>query len=141
MSSELMDLFFLKTELWERRLTNLKLIKSPPWTLCNLEKALSSLKNNKTVDPIGMVNELFKKGCIGDDLLQALLILYNGMKNYQTIPHFVTLENITTIYKNKGSRMDLNNDRGIFILTVLKKILDKLIYFDNYDEIDRNMSD
>ena len=39
------------------------------------------------------------------------------------------------------SRLDLDNDRGIFILTVLKKVLDKLIYFDNYNELDKNMSD
>ena len=57
------------------------------------------------------------------------------------IPMFMTLSNITTIYKNKGSRMDMNNDRGIFILTVMKKMLDKLIYEDNYKEIDKNMSD
>ena len=54
---------------------------------------------------------------------------------------FMSLSNITTIYKSKGSRLDLDNDRGIFILTVLKKILDKLIYFDNYNELDKNMSD
>ena len=37
--------------------------------------------------------------------------------------------------------MDMNNERGIFILTVLKKILDKLIYYDNFEDIDRHMSD
>ena len=35
----------------------------------------------------------------------------------------------------------MKNDRGIFILTVLKKILDNLIYQDNFDEIDNRMSD
>ena len=35
----------------------------------------------------------------------------------------------------------MKNDRGIFILTVLKKILDKLIYFDNFEEVDSRMSD
>ena len=34
----------------------------------------------------------------------------------------------------------MNIDRGIFILTVFKKILDKLLYFDLYDDIDSNMS-
>ena len=53
----------------------------------------------------------------------------------------MTLEDIATIFKNKGSRMDLKNDRGIFILTVLKKMLDKFTYFDNYEQIDENMSD
>ena len=35
----------------------------------------------------------------------------------------------------------MNNDRGIFILTVMKKIVDKLVYNDNYEEIDNQMTD
>ena len=49
-------------------------------------------------------------------------------------------QNITTIFKNKGSRQDMENDRGIFILSALKKILDKLIYIDKFENIDKNMS-
>ena len=67
--------------------------------------------------------------------------MFNGIKSHQFIPVFMALSNITSVYKNKGSRFDLENDRGIFILTVLKKILDKLIYFDNYEALDKNMSD
>lgn len=51
------------------------------------------------------------------------------------------LSNITSIHKNKGSRLSLENDRGIFIQTVLKKVLDKLIYAGNIDTIDQAMSD
>ena len=92
------------------------------------------------MDPVGMINEVFKAGCIGQDLKEALLMLFNGVKISQVIPNLMTLANITTIYK-KGSRLELENDRGIFILTVMKKILDKLIYADNYGEIDHKMSD
>ena len=35
----------------------------------------------------------------------------------------------------------MNNDRGIFILTLFKKVLDKLIYIDNFKDIDARMSD
>ena len=49
------------------------------------------------------------------------------------------LSNITSIYKNKGSRLSLDNDRGIFVQTTLRKILDQLIYAENYEHIDRNM--
>ena len=35
----------------------------------------------------------------------------------------------------------MNNDRGIFILTAMKKILDKLIFFDKFDDIESHMSD
>ena len=67
--------------------------------------------------------------------------MLNGVKVEHIIPTFMTYQNITTIYKNKGSRSDLNNDRGIFILTVMKKMLDNLLYNDNFDGIDGNMSD
>ena len=85
-----------------------------------------------------MINELFKSECAGSDLLESLLLLFNGIKKTFSIPKFMILENITTIFKNTGSRFDMDNDRGIFILTVLKKILDKLVY--NYNDIDTNMS-
>ena len=37
--------------------------------------------------------------------------------------------------------MELSNDRGIFILGVLRKILDKLIYLDKYPDLELAMSD
>ena len=63
------------------------------------------------------------------------------MKNNIHAPDFLLLSNITSLYKNKGERSDLNNDRGIFVLGVLRTILDKLIYFDSYSKIDAKMSD
>ena len=141
MKPELLDLYFLKTELWMSRLNYLKNVKSAPWKIENLEKVLKGLKNNKCMDPVGMINEIFKEGCIGHDLKEALLMLFNGIKENQVIPPIMTLSNISTIFKNKGSRLELDNDRGIFILTVMKKILDKLIYVDKYDDIDKNMTD
>ena len=107
----------------------------------HLDEVLKSLKTNKTMDPHGIINELFKEGCIGTDMKDALLSLFNGTKVNMFMPLFMALSNISTIYKNKGSRMDLENDRGIFILTTLKKILDKLIYNDKYSDIDGNMTD
>ena len=78
-----------------------------------LDTVLGSLKNNKSMDPNGMVNEVFKAGCIGTDLKEAFLVMFNGIKTDQFIPMFMILSNITSIYKNKGSRFNLNNDRGI----------------------------
>ena len=138
---DLLDIFFLKQELWESRLNELLKKKTEPWKINELEKVLKSLKNNKTRDPLGMINEVFKTGCAGPDLKIALIELYNGIKENQIIPDYLNLSNITTIYKQKGSKLSLNSERGIFILTSLKKILDKLIYFDKFSYIDKNMSD
>ena len=136
-----MDVYFLKTELWMSRLGYMEKIKTKPWDYEKLDAVLCSLKNNKSMDPNGMVNEVFKAGCIGTDLKEALLCLMNGIKEEQFLPIYMNLANITSIYKSKGSRFDLANDRGIFILTVLKKIMDKLRNMDNYKDLDRNMSD
>ena len=140
MKADYLDIYFLKSELWSSRLANIKKIKSPDWDMDQLDYVLRSLKNNKSMDPNGMINETFKEGCIGSDLKEALLIMFNKVKQKHIIPNQMTLENITTIHKS-GSRLDMNNDRGIFLLTVMKKMLDKLIYVDKYDGIDRNMSD
>ena len=51
------------------------------------------------------------------------------------------MANITTIYKKKGSRFYLENDRGIFGLSLYRKIIDKLIYQEKYPQLDSNMSD
>ena len=113
MKPELMDLYILKSEVWQTRLEYLKNKKTPPWNVDDLDVVLKVLKNNKSMDPNGMINEIFKAGCIGKDLKDALILLFNGTKINQLLPMFMALSDITTIYKNKGSRLDLNNDRGI----------------------------
>ena len=48
--------------------------------------------------------------------------------------------NISSFYKKKGDRSDLNNDRGVFNVVKVRTILDKLVYNDFYDVIDSSMS-
>ena len=122
---ELLDLFFLKRELWELRLEELRKNQSKLWTVQDLEIVLKKLKSNKTRDPHGLINEVFKPGVIGEDLKLAMLNLFNDIKTNLQLPEDLLFENITTIYKKKGSRQDLNNDRGIFVVSVLRMILDK----------------
>ena len=49
--------------------------------------------------------------------------------------------NIVSIYKGKGEKSDLENDRGIFLVNVLRSILMKLVYKEKYSVIDKNMTD
>ena len=88
-----------------------------------------------------MVNEVFKPPLAGTDLVKSLCEMMNIIKDKCHLPEFLRYKNITAIYKNNGSKTDLNNDRGIFTCTVINSILQKLIYKDNYDTIDENMSD
>ena len=115
--------------------------KTKPWTTSELRITLSSLKNNKTRDPHGLVNELFKPGVIGKDLENSFLKLLNKIKDECLIPSFMELVNIVAIYKGRGRKNLLVNDRGIFIVNIFRSVLMKLIYKDNYDTIDSNMSD
>ena len=135
------DMLRLKSELWARRLQYIKAKVTNPWSMDNLEKVLKSLKTNQSRDPLGMINELFKPGIIGTELKIATLRLMNSVKAELFVPYNMQLCNISTIYKSKGSRLDMSSDRGIFILPVLRKILDKLTYLDKYPELDMAMSD
>ena len=91
--------------------------------MSDLERALGDLKNNKSRDPEGLINEIFKKGVIGDDLKLSLLSMFNKARREKIIPILMNYANITTVPpKKKGSRLLLANERGIFRVAVLRHI-------------------
>jgi hypothetical protein len=51
------------------------------------------------------------------------------------------LANISAIYKGRGNMNDLDSDRGIFLISIFRYILMKLIYKEKYDVIEKSMSD
>ena len=130
-----------KVKLWQLRFERLKETKSKSWSNKDLKTALKSLKTNKTRDPSGLTNELFKHPVIGSDLENAILKLVNGIKTHFYVPQIMQLSNITTIYKRKMSKHSLESDRGIFSLSVFKKIIDRLIYQEKYPLVDQLMTD
>ena len=123
-------------ELFDLRLELSKYKKSKPWMLKDLENVLNSLKNDKARDPNGWVNEIFKTGVAGMNLKLSMLKLFNKIKTENHIQEFMRKADVTTIYKGKGEKSDLNNDRGIFLVTIFRCILMKLIYNDTYEDID-----
>ena len=114
--------------------------KSKLWTMSDLDRALGDLKNNRSRDPEGLINEIFKKDVIGKDLKCSLLMMLNNLRQQQLIPIFMNYANITTVPK-KGSFLLLENERGIFRVAVFRYILMRLIYNEKYLEINSNMSD
>ena len=141
MKEEFKEVFVLKTQLWNQRLENVKTNISSKWKMLDIENVIKKIKKNLTSDPNNMINELLLPGVMGLDLKLGLLSLVNGIKKEIYFPKFMQLANIFTIYKNKGSRMEMKNDRGIFILSVFRKFLDNLLYSDKYPFIDKSMSD
>ena len=134
------ELSIRKNRIFELKLKLASQNKSKSWTIHDLEKALRCMKINRSRDPEGLLNEIFKKNSIGDDLKNSLLLMFNKIKEQQKIPMFMKNANITTVPK-RGSRLLLDNERGIFRVPVLRGILMRLIYNENYEKIDRNMSD
>ena len=139
--NDLKDLENLKEELCKKRLELSKMFKSKAWDLKSLKKILSKLKNNKARDPHGLINDLFKPGVCGSDLEKSLLSMFMRIKEEIIFPEFMEFVNILGIYKGKGSKMDLKNDRGIFLVNTLKGILMKMVWNDVYIILDSNMSD
>lgn len=86
-----------------------------------------------------MVNEIVKN--MGKDLKESLLILLNKIKAEGMNPEFMDDADIVSIYKGKGERTSLENERGIFILNIIRMIKDKMVYNDIYDDTDQNMSE
>ena len=110
------------------------------WNMTDLDRALGDLKNNKSRDHSGYVNEIFKEGNIGTDLKGSLLTMANKLKVIKMIPEFMRFTNLTTVPK-KGSLTELENQRGIFRVDVVRSIIMKLVYNEKYLEIDENISD
>ena len=131
----------LQKELFDLRLKLAKKRKTPLWKMIDLENALKKLKDGKCRDPEGLVRELFKEEVMGDDLKNSLLIMYNKIKDTGIIPPFMRYANICAIYKGKGEVTELESDRGIFLVSIFRTILMKMIYGEKYDVIDHSMSD
>ena len=130
-----------KDELFKIRLKVASSKKSEDWTMDQLENVLKHLKEGKSRDPNGWVRDLFKTEVAGKQLKISLLIMLNKMKSKNYIPDFIRNADVATIYKGKGDKFDLENDRGIFLVSTLRSILMKLIYVDKYNIINENMSD
>ena len=126
--------------LCELRLKLCKSNKTDQWSMEDLKEVLKHLKKDKSRDPEGYANELFKEDVAGSDLLEALLKLMNLIKNKQQYPEVLEKCNITSLHKKK-SKKDFENYRGIFRVQILRSILDRLVYNDSYYTIDSNLTD
>ena len=76
---------------------------------------------------MGLANEIFHTDTAGDDLIDAIYILMNRIKTEQIYPNIMRYCNISSIYKGKEKRSDMNAYRGIFRISVFRNILDRMI--------------
>ena len=59
----------------------------------------------------------------------------NRIKEELVFPDPMTMFNVTNLYKNKGSKQSFDSYRGIFRTPLLRNILDKLLYENEYELI------
>ena len=103
---------------------------------------LQDLKRKKCRDPQGYLNELFKSEAAGQDLKLSLLDMMNKAKHLLEIPEMMKDVNVVMIPKpKKKSLHNIENQRGIFLISVYRKILMKLLLKDEYKTLDSFMSD
>ena len=94
----------------------------------------------KSRDPENLVTEIFKEDAIGDDLKQSIVDLMNKMKEQLVIPECMRTANITMLHKKK-CKSEIKNWRGIFVTSVLRKFLMKMLHERTYEVVASNMTD
>ena len=57
---------------------------------------------------------MFRPEIIGKEMLESFIMLCNDVKSQLALPEFLLFTDVTSIYKKKGDKNDLDNDRGLF---------------------------
>jgi hypothetical protein len=57
-----------------------------------------------------------------------VLSLLNQSKCGYELAEILKLANISSLWTMKSFKMELSNDRGIFVLTVFRMIMDRILY-------------
>ena len=91
----------------------------------DITSAMESLTNGKSPGSDGIPPEVLK--CGKSTLLPHLCQLLELCWNEASVPQDLRDANIITIYKNKGSRGDCNNYRGISLLSIVGKLFARVI--------------
>ena len=87
-------------------------------------KVKKHLKKGKASGRDNLPAEVFIEG--GQKLEESVVQMFNLIKAESSMPHQWTQVQISTMYKNKGPRKRLVNQRGIFLKQILSKMYGKL---------------
>ena len=109
--------------------------------MCIRDRVVKKLKKNKSCGRDLIPPEIAMNW--GDKLKNLSLSVINSIKSAQRTPNEWANVLISTLYKNKGLRKLLLNQRGIFLKQVLSKIFEKMNMnriADNVKKIDRTQA-
>ena len=94
-------------------------------TLNDLRGAIKAMSNSKSPGMDGLPAEIFK--ILDDDMLLKLYEVVELCWTEEAVPQDFNDSLFVQLYKNKGSRNDCNNYRGISLLNVVGKIFARLL--------------
>ena len=97
------------------------------------------LEKKKSSDRDGWCNEMIIYG--GDDLMESLTAMMNEVNRTCETPKEWEKLKIKSLYKNKGSRHELTNRRGIFITSIVSKFYERIVLNRNDRTLDSNISE
>ena len=98
--------------------------RTPPYSKDELEKVRKHLRKGKSSGRDNLPPEIFING--GEKFQDSTLEMFNNLKSVNEMPKQWTKVQISTIYKNKGKKKRLINQRGIFLKQVMSKMYEKL---------------
>lgn len=87
---------------------------------------ITNLKNSNAADFYGMSNNFIKTH--SDQLIPSITNLINFHMNAGEFPDCLKVAVVSSIFKNKGSKLDKKNYRPISILPILSKIFESVLY-------------
>ena len=117
----------IRNKLLKLKLFIAKQKKTEQFLMTDLEVVLKGLKTKKARGPDGLSRTLFRNSIIGTDLKDSLLQMFNKIKDAGKLPNFMKKATVITIPK-KGSKLKLQNERGIFLVNTVRSILMRLVF-------------
>lgn len=96
-----------------------------PPTLDEVEKAIKQTSSGKAPGMDGIPAEVYK--AVGPEALEAFHSIITSIWEEEEIPQEFRDATIVSLYKNKGSKSDCGNYRGISLLSIAGKILARII--------------
>ena len=96
-----------------------------PFSETEIRNFVKNLKNNKAAGIDRILNEFIKNSI--DIIIPFYIKLFNRVLDTGEIPDDWLIGIIIPIYKNKGSRDDANNYRGITLLSCLGKLFTSIL--------------
>ena len=109
----------------ESHTENTNEIVNKAFSAAEIKKHITSHKNNKSPGVDNILNEFIKYG--PEELIPVLEKLFNIVLDTGIIPTNWTIGVIKPLYKNKGDINDVNNYRGITLLSCIGKLFTSIL--------------